>query len=82
MTMKTTMKDRELMELGDLYGCNAENGPDMPTRTPPTTRPEVAYRIPGKRWARRTFANVAAAERFVEGLLEREGRGVEVRWGL
>lgn len=41
---------------------------------------ELAYRVPGKGWKRKTLPTPAAAERFVDRLLVAEGDDVEVRW--
>ena len=43
---------------------------------------EIAFRIPGspRGWVRKTFRTEAAAEQFVDRLLEREGDDVEIRW--
>lgn len=44
---------------------------------------EIAYRIPGKSGFRsRTFKTQAAAERWIDKLLAREGSDVEIRWAV
>lgn len=56
----------------------------VPKRLPtpePTAGAELAYRIPGKGgFVRRTFRTEAAAQRFAEKLVDREGDDVEIRW--
>ena len=40
----------------------------------------IQYRIPGRGWAEKSFPNQAAAEKWVERLIQREGDDVEVNW--
>jgi len=42
---------------------------------------EIAYRIPGKTWKRKKFKTEKAMMAFLEKLYDREGDGVEVRFG-
>lgn len=42
---------------------------------------EIAYHVPGKGgWKRKSFKDKAAAEKFVDKLLDKEGDDIEVRW--
>lgn len=42
---------------------------------------EIAYRIPGKGgFKRKSFKSKDAAEKFVDKLIDKEGKDVEVRW--
>lgn len=44
---------------------------------------EIAYRIPGKGgFKRKSFKSEKEAEKFVDKLIDKEGKDVEVRWAL
>ena len=47
------------------------------TTRPENTATEIAYRIPGGEWKRKTFRNAKNAEAFMERLIE---DATEIRW--